>query len=174
MNISLKKKGFTLIELVVSIAIASIIFTLLSSLFSVGVKSLKNSNTKVQNINNTYLAMEYIRGEIERADYIVDNGNKSSLGFGIINYLGDNKDVLYKYTYYSFENNNLYRNTQKSNKNYFKLADVRGKFGKNMLVENIQNINCSVYKSYIGLEIQLDKSGFNEKYNKIYAIRTFK
>ena len=73
---SLKIKAFTLIELVVSIGISLLILSLLFSIFNVSVDSLNYSNRKIDSLNKVYLASEYVRDDIESADFIIKNTNR--------------------------------------------------------------------------------------------------
>lgn len=165
----LVKKGFTLIELVISIFISILIFSLLGSIFNISLKSLKSSNKKTENINNTYLAFELIKNEIENADYIIKNKNKNSLGFLIVSEMTKEKN---KCTFYTLEDNKVFRNTQNSNKNYIDSEIVQGKFGKNALIENVENIEISLEKGLIKINILLNQKSFNQSFERKFAVRT--
>src|SRR5699024_3279413 len=97
---SLKIKAFTLIELVVSIGISLLILSLLFSIFNVSVDSLNYSNRKIDSLNKVYLASEYVRDDIESADFIIKNTNRNSLGFCLITNLNSEKR---RATFYTFE-----------------------------------------------------------------------
>ncbi len=168
-NASLKKGAFTLIELVISISITVLIFTVLLGLFNSTVISFKKSDEKLNSLNNSYLFFEFFRDDLEKGDSVVINKNKNSIGIGIINRYSKNSEYPYKYTYYSLEDGNIFRNTQKSKVEYREKEFVNGKFGKNKVIENVENIELLKEDGYINLKMYLDDDNPLER---IYAIRS--
>lgn len=109
-------KGFTLIELILSLAIYSIIALSLFSLLKYSINSCNLGNMEDEVLLNGRYALEYIKREIKAADEIVsaekfDSLNelyKDNFGFVIMNY---NPGVTCKYNYstYYFKDNKIYR-----------------------------------------------------------------
>lgn len=90
-------RGFTLIELVVTIAIGAIILSLTSNLLLAGVKSLNVVEDKIESENSVIYALDYIEGEVNSADSIGVLGNGSFFiikkdGNSFIYITYDNKD----------------------------------------------------------------------------------
>ncbi|MBP2025002.1 hypothetical protein [Peptoniphilus stercorisuis] len=165
---SLKIKAFTLIELVVSIGISILILSLLLSIFNISVDSLNYSNNKIDSLNKMYLASEYIRDDIESADFIIKNTNRNSLGFSLITNLNSEKR---RATFYTFENKNLFRKSQNSNKDYLKDSKIIGQTGNNILIDEIKEVKCILKEEIIEIEIVLDEDNYVKR---IFAIRTKK
>lgn len=165
---SLKIKAFTLIELVVSIGISLLILSLLFSIFNVSVDSLNYSNRKIDSLNKVYLASEYVRDDIESADFIIKNTNRNSLGFCLITNLNSEKR---RATFYTFENENLFRKSQNSNKDYLNDNKIIGQTGNNILIDDVKEVKCILKEEIIEIEIVLDEDNYVKR---IFAIRTKK
>lgn len=75
----LSRKGFTLIEVVVSIALASILISSIYSLLAFTEKVAKKSDDLDLLLYNGRYAMEYIKGEINSADKIISSSDFKDL-----------------------------------------------------------------------------------------------
>lgn len=79
-----KTKGFTLIEMLVSIVILVLIILLITSFFSLSQKTLRNTNTKAELIQNSRVALDLISREVRQAKEVVtvlpaDNSNAQTI-----------------------------------------------------------------------------------------------
>lgn len=95
-------RGFTLIELVVTIAIGAVILSLTSNLLLAGVKSLNVVEDKIESENSVVYALDYIEGEVNSSDTI---GILKDGSFYLIKLEGNS----YIYITYSFYNNIIVR-----------------------------------------------------------------
>lgn len=164
----LKIRAFTLIELVISVGISLIILSLLGSIFNISVNSLNYSEKKMDSLNKVYLASEYMRDDIESSDYIIKNTNINSLGFCLITNLNSEKR---RATFYTFEDNKLFRKSQNSSKSYLDEYKIIGKTGNNVLIEDVKKIKCNLKEELIEVEIMLDEEN---SVSRVFAIRTRK
>ena len=126
---------------------------------------MKINSKSINGANDSYLFFENLRSEIESADYINENCNESTLGFYIVQFNTENES---KYTYYSYENGNIYRNTQNSTLDYIGKSKIIGKRGKNKIIGNVDSVD--VIMSNETINVKLCVNGRN--LNRIYAIRT--
>lgn len=95
-----KRNGFTLIELVVVIAIISIVFSTIYSMNAFGIKTFKKSSDTSQNQNDVRMAAEFITKQLRYAESVQIINNPSP---------ATGKNSLYlengKILYYNGENN---------------------------------------------------------------------
>lgn len=151
-----KNKGFTLVELVLSMAIGSIIIMTILSLLNFTSKGLiwVENNEEMQ-LNGRY-AIEFIKNEIKRADKIMAiekiNGlgtrYKNNIGFIIFNY--DPEDPhkrFYNYVTYYISNNKLQRAAANKENHILPYSSNFG--GGNVIAEYVSSME--------GTEIDFDK-----------------
>ncbi|HSH36402.1 PilW family protein [Schnuerera sp.] len=111
-----REGGFTLIELILALAINSILFLAIFSMLNFSVRCCKLGDIEDEVLLNGRYALEYIKREIRSADKIISTEKFDSLdeeyedhfGFVIMNY-DSNKTFKYNYITYYFKNNKIYR-----------------------------------------------------------------
>lgn len=170
----LNRKGFTLVEMVLYIAILSILLTSLCMILSITSKASIDSESLDMALFNGRFAMEYIKGEIISADRIIpssefDNLNEdfpNNLGFVSLEeelYYGLDGKVInsnYNFRTYYIEDDKLVRvayNT--SNPSFY---DSQRLSGYNQICEGIvEASNCNLDKEnkLINLCFSLDRGG---------------
>ncbi|MGO3751483.1 MAG: PilW family protein [Peptoniphilaceae bacterium] len=171
MKRSYKLKGFTLIELIVSIAISFIILSILTSSLYFISKSAVKINEKDTFQEKSYFAINYIYDEVSSADYIIKKDNKA-YKFVIVNCDLDGKKENYNYIYYYLNKDRLNRyaiNSEIKNK----YGDIKGRWGVNKIADNVKKYNVNFHGNKIEINIKLEKNGVEEDYTYIIANRTF-
>lgn len=109
--------GFTLIEVVVGLAIISILIVTLYTSLSYTSKVSQNSLDRDELLLNGRYALEYIKENIGSADKIIaspcfeglDTTFPSNIGFVILNISLNEKNDEYSYTTYYFKNDSIVR-----------------------------------------------------------------
>lgn len=153
-----KRKAFTLIELIFSLAIIFVVISLLLKSMSTSLKTSEIIKKKDDLFSQSYFACNYMYNEISSADYIISNGNANSLGFTLIKLEGKNKDgknSKYNYTYYSYNGKNLRRhsiNTDRKIKNNV----INMKMGVNNLISGVESVDSNYSKDLITIKINFD------------------
>lgn len=103
------KKGYSLIELVISLAIISFLILIVSNLFSLNINTLNRSYEDEKEYKEALTSMTYIDNTIRRSYKIVESDNKDSNFEGyILSNEGDERN------YYFYEENG-YLYIQRSN-----------------------------------------------------------
>lgn len=148
-----QEKGYSLIELVLSIAMLLIIAMVLTSILGISQKALNKTYIN-QNVNSDLsYALEYIKDEIESSDYYTNIGGKI---YFIKKFQGK-----YIYINYGKMNGKLYRFASTENK--LKKFDQLHAKGKNALTESIVAFKIgdegNYFKVYINYN-DLDKINF--------------
>lgn len=148
-----RRKGYSLIELVLSIAMLLIIGMVLTSILGISQKALNKTYIN-QNVNSDLsYALEYIKDEIESSDYYTNIGGKI---YFIKKFQGK-----YIYINYGKMNGQLYRFAS-TEKNLTKFDQLPAK-GKNALTENIEDFKISDEGNYFSVYLNyndLDKINF--------------
>lgn len=128
------KKGFTLIELVVTIAIALILFSLLGNLVSSILKSTQKISLEEETLSELYFFENFVRDEITSAEKIIkDNENT----FKLVLKNEDNKDK-YQEVYY-----------------YLNRGQILRSGGSNVLLSWVKNYNANYNDGIIKMNIEL-------------------
>ncbi len=143
-----KKKGFTLIELMVSIALVSIILLPLYNALNISVKACESGARRDDLMLNARFALEYIKLEVKSGDRILpssaisglNNGFKKNIGFVIVTNIDDSFD---RYTTYYVRNNRLIRVSGKQKKDSLPIYTVFE--GYNEVCESIESVNESSF-----------------------------
>lgn len=108
----MKKKAFSLIELIISLAIISFLILVLSNIFSLNINTLNRSYKEENEYKEAYTAMAYMDATIRQSHRIVKAEGKDSNFIGhIVRNSGD--DVSY---YFFAEDGFLYIHSSNLNK----------------------------------------------------------
>lgn len=152
-----RKKGYSLIELVLSIAMLLIITMVLTSLLGVTQKILNKSYINQNTNSDMSYAINYIKDEIESCDYY------TYINGGL--YFIKKVDNKYNYISYGLKDNQLFR--------YSTTVDKMQKFnnlpkkGNNALTEEIGAFKLSDQGSYFNIYLKYnDKDKINFKIAK--------
>lgn len=139
-----RRKGYSLIELVLSIAMLLIIAMVLTSILGISQKAL-NKTYKNQNINSDMsYAIDYIKDEIESSEYYTYIGGHI--------YFIKRVDNKYVYINYFEDENRLYR--------YASVGDELKKFdklprnGNNPMTEEIKDFKISDDSGYFSIYLK--------------------
>lgn len=143
-------KGFTLIEIIISLIILSLILLISSNILASALNYQSSTNLKLKNINELNLASTILRRDLRQAVNIPSrdffgnfeagtfNGNytNKSISFNtFINDISINTSSVKKVLYY-FNDNNLYR------RQYFSSSPFKNDdYFESILLENISDVN---------------------------------
>ena len=143
-------KGFTLIEIIISLIILSLILLISSNILSSALNYQSSTNLKLKNINELNLASTILRRDLRQAVNIPSrdffgnfeagtfNGNytNKSISFNtFINDISINTSSVKKVLYF-FNDNNLYR------RQYFSSSPFKNDdYFESILLENISDVN---------------------------------
>ncbi|MDO5040753.1 MAG: prepilin-type N-terminal cleavage/methylation domain-containing protein [Peptoniphilus sp.] len=167
-------KGFTLIELVVSIALAAVVFSALASVLGFSLSLFGKVSAHDGLFQEAYFTENFLYEEIASADYIVPNGNPRSLGFTLIKVTGaeQGQKITYRYTYYSLEDKTLKRHSINTEKK-LQAEYIGQKMGVNNIITGVEGITCDLEDEKITLDILYDRKGAKHSSKIIVANRTF-
>lgn len=178
----LKKRGMTLIELILAIAIFSVIFLLLSQIFNLSLKSLREIRRNSSESYEVYRTLAYIENDFRNANIIREyNDDPHSVGFILIEFNKNYKSTAedkYRYIYYKV---GTYK---KSNKKYYQLyrnaisypiltdycSYPSKKKPNNIMLKGIENYDFVMDKGGIKILIDMPNS---DRYEKYIAFRGF-
>lgn len=113
--IYLKDKGFTLLELIITLSIACIILIPLTSILTLSIRSCSVGEVRDELALSGRYAIEFIKGEVRNADIIVsedriENLNcENNIGFVLVTEDKEKDKDAYNYVTYYIKNNILYR-----------------------------------------------------------------
>ncbi len=179
MKLKLKKycktKGFTLIELVLSIALTAVVFSAVTSVLNFSLTMSGRINARDSLFQESYFTENFLYEEISSADYIVSNNNPRSLGFTLIKLIGVNdgeQNTGYRYTYYSLKDKTLKRHSINT-KNKVQKGYAGKEMGVNNIISGVENISCNLTDEKVTIEIFYDREGIKHSSKIIVANRTF-
>lgn len=109
------KKGYSLIELVISLAIISFLILIVSNLFSLNINTLNRSYEDEKEYKEALTSMTYIDNTIRRSHKVFESENKDSNFEG---YILANKGYVVNYYFYE-ENGYLYINRSNISKSSY-------------------------------------------------------
>lgn len=150
-----RKKGFSLLELVISLGISSIICIVLASIIFQTYKTLEFSN-KEANYGGLEFALDYMEEDISSADGIIPmNGG---IGF----YFIKNSPTRTSYITYKIEGENLYRLAFEDEPGLINLTinSFSYRVGKNLILQSSKSISNSLIdkeRGILHLEIENEK-----------------
>lgn len=166
------KKGFSLIELVLGITIASILLMCLYSLLIYNIKLSKMTDEKDDALSNGRYALLYIKDEIKSADKIIDISKfknlderyPNNIGFVILHETIDEEKTNYNYNTYYLKEDKLVRLAC----NWPRASYPRRDFfaGHNDLCKGLKSLEKFVYDSNKNvLKIRLTLNNGREDHN---------
>ena len=163
-----KKKGFTLIELIVSIAISSIILMVLFSAFNNSLNTYNVLSKYSKGYNECEFALNYIADEVGAASYIVSSVDNDEILIGIDR--GENVKSSNRYQHISYRKkfDSIYRYSVTSAKKFnFGISKFKI-IGTNRIADGIQSFEIHIDNGVVTVEI-VSTSGLS--YKKYIAVR---
>lgn len=159
-NPTVQKKAFTLIELLIGLAIGSLILALIYNFLSTSINLSTRTLTNLNRVDDTEYSLDYIRSEINASRYFIDRGGRLTI------YIYDkNQSPHHLYCQYYIEDKNLYRAALHEVQ---ELVDFKGRkitSGKNLILENVDELNYRFDRDLLLLEMEVD--------GKIYHLNHF-
>lgn len=146
------KKGFTLIEAVIYIALYSIVMVMFLNFFIIFLRNSQKSSITVEIQNNARFALSKIASEVKKAEKIeipeADHNHTLKLNVTLLNEKGvyENKNIKY---YVDHDKNRLYRMSGSTS---------------NILSENIEDISFNFEKNSL-LSITISSKYKGETYS---------
>lgn len=147
LNFKNRNKGFTLLELILYLAIGSIIILTISSLLNLTKEACLKAENEEEILLNARYAIEYIKNEIKMADKIIsidkieglDKKYEKNLGFIVFKH-DPSRESGYEYNFatYYLKDNKIYRDA--TNRNNYGLPRATAFSGHNVIAENIRSI----------------------------------
>ena len=148
-RIFLKNRGFTLIEVILALAIGSIVIIPIFSILSFCMKACDLGEQKDDLILNARYATEFIKNEIRIADKIIATEKFSGLdekfptNIGFVIMIDENNDKDYRYITYYVKNSELRRIACTRDTDEYR---SQGYFaGHNVISEFVDNIEASEF-----------------------------
>ncbi len=140
--------GFTLIEVLLFLAISSIIIIILNSMLKLTIITCKKGDMEDEIFLNGKYAIDYIKKEIQTADKIIDINKfkglsdkyEKNIGFVILHYFPDGKSK-YNYSTYYFKDNSIYRIAINRNSESYPLGSAFFQGGHNKVADYVISID---------------------------------
>lgn len=150
------KKGFMLIELVIVLAISSVLFVLLTSLLHSSLQTSSSLGMKIKREDNIDFAMESICMEIEMSEefYLLSNGRL------LLYEWDDTVNPHHHYIYYSMENGHLYRYAAHFENRLKEFKTKRFNKGQTLVLKDIESFNISLENKLIHIYLRADDIDF--------------
>lgn len=163
-----KKTGFTLIELIVSIAISSIIIIVLFSALNTSMNTYKALSEFSRGYNEYEFALNYISDEVGAASSITSSVDNDEIIISIDRGENVNSDNRFQNISYRQKLDSIYRYSITSSKKYTTSFSKYQNIGINRLVSGIESFSIDLEKGVVTIEIT---STSGPKYKKIVAVR---
>lgn len=167
------KKGFTLIELILSLTIASILILVLSSILNIGLRIDSKIEDSDRYLSTGRYALDYLSKEIRFANTIyktneqIDKAYKNNLGYVLLNKTGD----MHQYLFYYLENKKLMRYSVRNKMSYAQIDIRKGDIGINTVVGEVESLQDSTYDVTTGIvDLQLLFTDNESMETKIFKI----
>lgn len=171
---SRNRNAFTLLELVVALAIASIVALSLSSILHLTIKAKAKMDADDQILSNVNVIFDVISHEIDASEAIIDINRTGfplykahNIGF----VLQQREKESYKLITFYLEHNKLFRYTLRTDKTAEEADYRRGSFGINAIAEGVMSLEGSSYNEDAGI-CTLKVHFLNEE--KSHALEKFK
>lgn len=168
----LPNKGFTLIELILVMAISSLIILPLISILNFSINSFISTEKKDELNLYANFAIDYVKYEIKSADTIIssdkikDLNNKYPTNIGFVIKIDAESEGLYRFiTYYTDENKLIRIACERESEDYPRSAELKGFNEICEFVESIDNTTFNGENSIINLD-------FNLKNNKDLNVKS--
>lgn len=163
-----KKMGFTLIELIVSIAISSIILIVLFTAFNNSINTYKVLSKYSKGYNGCEFALNYISDEVGAASYLVSSVDNDEILIGIDRGESVKSNNRYQHISYIKKLDSIYRYSVTSAKKYNFGISKFSNIGTNRIADGIKSFKINLESGVVTLEI-VSTSGL--KYKKCIAVR---
>lgn len=159
-----KSRGFTLIEVILALAILSMVIVPLVAILGFSIRSCDIGEQKDELILNGRYAVEFIKGEVKMADKIICSkkikGLRSmqptNVGFVIMITENNKNNENYKYITYHIKGSNLIRTAcTKSTKTYPTPSELSGYNTIAEFIDNIEESKVDLDQSMIYLDFKL-------------------
>ncbi len=173
------KRGFTLIELIVTVFIASVLIGVFSMLVDFSFKNLEYSYTVNDNIYSGIHLFGLINDDVVKSEVVYDSSEfilneNYSCNLGFVLRIRDKSN--YKYVYYAYKDSNIWRiafNTAESDPKKISFKSLKDK-GVNSIIENVVSIDGSrlnTESKLIDLVVEVNNSKKDLYTTQIYAQR---
>lgn len=169
----LKIKGFTLFELVLSIALLALITSGLLNLTYSSNKLLNSIDRKINREVEIKYGLDYIINEIDRASYIIPNSIRGSEGSNleIIIVLENENSIKDRFNHITYQlNNNSIERLSYKDKN-IKNNIHRRYFSKNLLLEGIKTFNVEFDEKEKFLKINIEDKTEDCEIERVHYLR---
>lgn len=159
----LPNRGFTLIEVILAMAISSLIILPLISILNLSNKSCVLVEEKDDLMLNANFAIDYVKHEIKSADIIISSDKfigldtKYPTNIGFVIRINDTTEGEYRYiTYYTDKNKLIRIACKKESINYPKSADFKGFNEVCELVKSIDDSKLDGENAIINLDFKFN------------------
>ena len=150
-----KSRGFTLLEVMVSLFIFSVVLGVIFLSFKTNFKIMQSSFTLKNNVDDVDHCSYYIKNEIERSRSVITEKPNwthfdQSMGFVLVKYIDDKQN----YVYFTKENGKIirYAFTDPSSFDDLKEHGPNGRITQNKLKDNADDFTFSHDYNYIYLK----------------------
>lgn len=150
-----KSRGFTLLEVMVSLFIFSVVLGVIFLSFKTNFKIMQSSFTLKNNVDDVDHCAYYIKNEIERSRSVITEKPNwthfdQSMGFVLVKYIDDKQN----YVYFTKENGKIirYAFTDPSSFDDLKEHGPNGRITQNKLKDNADDFTFSHDDNYIYLK----------------------
>lgn len=162
LKFTLKTKAYSLIELILALALSSILILCLSSIFNIGQLSLSKSFLERKSGEENSFVLDYIKDEISKAKYYYKTDADSSIV--IVKDAVNNISTKGKYEHicYINYNKNIYRITFQASTLHKINVNNSSCDGKNKLAEGV-SLKSNLDGNLLTLEIRDEKKTLIKK-----------
>ncbi|MBU5311016.1 prepilin-type N-terminal cleavage/methylation domain-containing protein [Tissierella carlieri] len=166
-----KNRGFTLIEIILSLAICSLIIIPIFSILDISIEACTIGDEKDQLMMNGRYAIEYIKGDIRAADKIISSDKikdlkkkfPTNIGFIIMIIEEEKSKNIYRYITYHRKNDKLVRMAcSRVDDKYPLYTHFDGNNDLCEFVDNIEDTKFDTENSIIYLDLK-----FKHNYEKL-------
>lgn len=171
----LRNKGFTLIELILAMAISSLIVLPLLSLLNLSNNSCTLAEEKDELMLNANFAIDYVKFEIKSADRIISSDKIKDLDIKYPTNIGfviriDDSESAYRYiTYYTNKSKLVRIACERATEDYPKLIDFSGFNEICEFTESIDDSRFNGENSIISLDFYFNNNGILNIKSDIYV-----
>lgn len=150
-----RKKSFTLIELVIGLAIGSLIIALIYNLLGTSLHLSSKTIEKLNRTDDIEYALNYMSDEVNASKYFI----KNTKNLTFYNY-DPNQSFHHRYCQYYVEDNKLYRaalHLEREQKN-FRINKIKN--GKNLILEDVESFEFDMNEEQLTWHIVIDGKNY--------------